>query len=512
MRAKIPNMQRPETRSLSIVMALLLALLQPGCRENQDQPGGRAEASTTPRLIILISLDTLRADHLSLYGHHRFTSPILNDFAAQGTVFDDASSTSPWTLPAHASLLTGLTPRSHRVLTFDTGLPDSVPTLAAILDQHGYRTAAVVNSAWLRKKRYRLTRDFEKYLFVDDTQKRRAPNTWITDQALTWIRDRGENDLFLFVHYYDAHSDYSSLPEYERLFLTPYEGEADGTGWQLSRASFEDDYVEMCHENFDPLKCRIGTPQNYLAVDRSVGKIHFDADDLRHIEELYDAGIRQLDTELGRFLSLLEVEGVLDDALILITSDHGEEFMDHGRMDHFLTMYQEVLRVPMILRGPGIPRGLRIDTPVSVIDVVPTLLEWAGLEAPAATEGLSLMGLMEGDSSQDVFEKRLLFGEASGGLTYAALMEGIYPVYRSIRRGDHKLIHDSKEENWALYDLKRDPGEKQDIGALQPKILAGLKLEMRERYEDFRPDPAAADRVEVDREELERLRALGYVP
>ncbi len=470
-----------------------------------------ASQSTRPEIIILISIDTLRADHLGLYGHGRPTSPILDAFAANGSVFEDASSTAPWTLPAHASMLTGLYPRSHRVLTFNTALPSEIPTLAGLLAEAGYRTAAVVNSAWLKKERYGLTRDFQKYLFVDDVQTRRAPNTWITDQAIEWLREPDSRPLFLFIHYYDVHSDYASLPQYENIFVSPYTGEADGTGWQLARASLEDDYIKMCHENYDPKKCRIGTEENYLAIDRSVGKLHFDEDSIRHIEELYDAGIRQLDNELGRFFSLLKENRILDDALVILTSDHGEEFLDHGRMDHFLTMYQEVLRVPLIFHGPNIPSGLRITTPVSLVDLMPTILSLSGVPPRTSSDGLDLTPLMAGKDPQQ-FTTRPIFGEASGGLTYALMMEDIFPVYRSLRRGQHKLIHDSKREIWELYDLANDPSETMNIAEREPELLAKLIEEMLKRYSEFNPEPSAADHVELSREELENLRALGYVP
>ena len=239
--------------SASALALLISAVLgaAPGCNGSEQHPDASAAEKGAPRpeLILLLSLDTLRADHLGLYGHHRATSPVLDAFAAGGTVFEDASSTSPWTMPAHASMLTGLYPLNHRVLTFETGLPGDIPTLAGELRAVGYRTAAAVNSGWLRKERFGLTRDFDQYLFVDDTQDRRAPNTWITDQSISWLETEDPRPLFLFVHYYDVHSDYSSLPEYERLFVSPYEGEADGTGWQLARASLDEDSHDKTRKN-----------------------------------------------------------------------------------------------------------------------------------------------------------------------------------------------------------------------------------------------------------------------
>ena len=505
--------------AILVALALLCGLIL-GCSPWEPTEAGKAvqtqvveptePASPPPRLIMIVSIDTLRADHLGLYGYGRLTSPTLDLFASEGSVFTDASSTSPWTLPAHASMLTGRNPMSHGVMRFDSALPSEIDSLAGLLKKQGYQTAAVVNSTWLKKEPYRLTRDFDQYLFVDDTMDRRAPNTWITEQAMTWIRERDEKPLFLFVHYYDVHADYASLPEYEKLFVTEYDGEVDGTAWQLATASFEDDFLEMCHKEYDPTKCRIGSLEKYMAVDRSVQKLILDEADLEYLEQLYDSGIRQLDTELGRLFSAIESEGLGDESLTVIVSDHGEEFMEHGRVDHFLTVYQEILRVPLIFRGRGIPAGRRIDTPVSVIDIAPTILSAAGILPSKGIEGLDLMSLMKGDDPAG-FGERFLYGEAAGGLSYELMMNNIYPVYRSVRRGPHKLIYDSKLEEAWLYDLSQDPYEQNDIRAENPEIAQALLEEMRSRYSEFAPAPAPENQIDLESEELERLRALGYI-
>jgi arylsulfatase A-like enzyme len=460
----------------------------------------------------LVSIDTLRADHLGAYGHHRFTSPRIDAVAAEGTLFEDANATSPWTLPSHASMLTGLYPRRHGVATMKTGLPARVPTLARLLGDAGFTTAAVVNNLWLSRERYGLTRDFDEYLLVNTPEDHRTPNTWVTDEAIRWLQEYGDGKLFLFVHYYDVHSDYASLPEYEQLFVTPYDGPFTGNAWQLQVANFEDDYLALCARDFDPEKCRFGGPEGPRIVDGSVEKLVPDADDLRHLEELYDAGIRQLDTELGRLLGFLRDGGLAERTLLILTSDHGEEFGDHGRVDHFLTQYQEVLHVPLILRGPGVPASERIDVPVSLVDLVPTVLAMTGVEAPPDLDGLDLTPLLHG-ASAEAFRERLQYGEASGGLTYDAIVApGIFPVYRSVRRGDYKLVYDSKADHYALFDLARDPYEQHDLSAAEPERTAALIEVMRERYRDYTPEPAPENQVELSPEDLEQLRALGYVP
>ncbi len=519
------GMSQSERRMGAVLGALALSVcLFSGCSPEPSDTGpleqtGAAspqeaepenQAPSSPRLIVLVSIDTLRADHLGLYGSPRMTSPTLDIFASEGTVFTDASSTSPWTLPAHASILTGRNPLNHGVMRFDSALPEEVDSLAGMLKSHGYQTAAVVNSTWLKKEPFRLTRDFDQYLFIDDTMDRRAPNTWITDQAINWISEHQDKPLFLFVHYYDVHADYASLPEYERLFVTEYNGEVDGTAWQLATASFEDDFLEMCHKEYDPSKCRIGTLEKYLAVDKTVEKLILDENDVKHLEQLYDAGIRQLDTELGRLFSAVTKNGSESESLVVIVSDHGEEFMEHGRVDHFLTVYQEILHVPLIFRGQGVPAGLRIDAPVSVIDIVPTVLTMAGLAVPEELDGLSLLPLM-GRKPEAEFGDRFLYGEAAGGLSYQLMMDEIYPVYRSVRKGSYKLIYDSKADDAWLYDLSQDPYEQNDIRSEYPEVAEPLLAEMRARYSDFAPSPNPENQIDLESDELERLRALGYI-
>ena len=487
-----------------------LVLLAPACSRQGDPVAGPAtEPDSAPlRIVLLLSIDSLRPDHLGLYGYERFTSPVLDEVARAGVVFEDASSAAPWTLPSHASMLTGLYPLRHRVVSSKTRLPDEVPTLAASFAAHGFDTAAVINSEWLKKENFQLTRDFEKYLWADTSLDRKAPNRWVTDQAIEWIAGQGEKPLFLFAHYYDLHSDDTSEPYFEKLFARPYQGTVTGTGWELKQAVLEQDYIESCHRNFDAERCSFGSE---YVVDESVHRLHFDAADVRHLIDLYDAQIRQLDTELSRLFAALRKHEVLERTLLVVTSDHGEEFMEHGRVEHFIPTYQQVLHVPLMIRGPGIPAGMRVEAPVSSVDIVPTLLKLAGLPLPADLDGLDLAPLWSGGEVQP-FEERFLYGEAAGGIQYNFFGDGFFPVFRSVRQGRYKLIYESKGDSYALYDLAADPGEQHDITPREPEIAARLIQEMSERYAGFRPEPEIGNEVVLDPEDLERLRALGYVP
>lgn len=516
---------------MAAALALIFTLFA-GCTPEADpgdaapaaQPVAAVPRAEPPRLVILVSLDTVRADHLGLYGYPRFTSPVLDTLALEGVVFEDASSAAPWTLPAHASMLTGLYPLKHRVITMADALPDDIPTLASMLADEGYQTAAVVNSSWLTKQKYRVTRDFEKYLFIEEMPERRSPNTWVTDQAIIWLQEAGDQPIFLFVHYYDVHSDYASEPAYEKLFVGPYDGPADGTSWQLTASTLEEDYVEMCQRNYDPEKCRFGQFETPKIVDDTLERLDFQPADLAHIIDLYDAGVRQMDSELSRFFGLLRKGGFLDEALLIITADHGEEFLEHGRLEHFLPVNQELLRVPLVIRGPGVPKNVRVGWPVSLIDLTPTVLGMVGVDPPVELEGRDLAPLWWEAASESPeslaarpsvqFENRFLYGEASGGVTYEMMLgEGIFPVYRSIRQGRYKLIHESKRDVWQLFDLSSDPLEQRDVSAEHPEIarMLGEQL-MRRSEEPGDVSGGSENRVELDDEDIERLRALGYVP
>lgn len=471
-----------------------------------------SEEPIHPDPIILISVDTLRADHLGLYGHSRFTSPRLDLFAAEGVVFLDASSTAPWTLPAHASLFTGLYPQDHGVVTTADALAQSVPTVAETLANAGWDTAAVVNSTWLGSPHYQLNRGFQEFLFIPDETDRKLPSEQITNQAMDWLDKKRDAPLFLFMHYYDVHSDYTSLSTYEKMFVGPYEGIIDGTGLQLQLINLPESYVDLCRREFDSEKCTLGSANDAVEIGKDTEKPELNADDIRHLEELYDAGIRQIDDELGRFFSFLQDRGLLRSAAIIITSDHGEEFMDHGRVFHDLTTYQEILRIPLILRGRGIPTGLRLSTAVSIVDIPATILSWANVDPPAGTAGIDLNSLFkEGNGEPSRFEDRLQFGEASGGVELFKVMGEDAPLYFSVRKGPYKLVYRVGDERPSLYDLSADPTERFDIAQAHPQVAHNLWQVLEQRRSKSPLSAQGEGGVELDPSELERLRALGYI-
>lgn len=430
------------------------------CRSERGDPA--------PRTVVLISIDTLRADHLGSYGYSRPTSPHMDALAAQAVLFEDVTSPSPWTLPAHASLLTGLYPSRHGLTTHTSHLPESVTTLAEMLARQGFMTAAVVNSHRL-SSHYGLERGFEKFLYVKERAGQREPGTAITDKATQWLRRFAGERLFLFVHYYDVHSDYASRPEFERPFVRVYHGPADGT-------------------------------TNQLRAHRA-GTFRFAPEDARHLVDLYDAGIRQMDEELARLLSAIETHGA-GRALVIVTSDHGEEFLERGGVLHGRTQFQELLRVPLILRGPGLPRGHRVKTPVSLVDVLPTLLRLVTVDASAGLDGEDLTSLWSGAPRLHL-GRRALFAEADH-------WDDAFDITSAVRRERHKLHFNRLTGASQLFDLEQDPGEQVDLSVTRPDVREDLGARLA-RLRELRRTAAARSSAPLSPEEVERLRSLGYM-
>jgi arylsulfatase A-like enzyme len=474
---------------------------------------GWASAGKAP-LVILVSIDTLRADALGLYGYERFTSPTLDMLAAEGAVFDDASTTAPWTLPAHASMLTGLYPASAGVLTSRHVMPAQVPTLAGRLNEAGFITAAVVNSIWLKKDNYEVTRDFEKYLWIEEDVRRASPSTWVSDQALIWLRERPQDrPMFLFLHYYDVHADYRSLPAYERLFVEPYDGDVEGTALEIIQANVDPVWEAYCRDNFSEARCTGQSVHEGLVLDESFERRHFSEADLRHLRNLYDAGVRQIDAELGRLFGSLRESGDLDDALVFVLSDHGEEFGEHGRTDHMRTQYQEVVRIPFLIRGPGVPAGARFDTPVSLVDIAPTVLSYAGIEPSLPLDGRDLSPLWRGGDTS-MLRSRLIFQDAGYGSATSHHLDELLPVAprtMAVRRDRFKLYYDKRADPaYVLYDLDTDPAETRDVSAAHREVTAELRAILKERIAAV-DGGVAGPEVELSPEDEARLRALGYL-
>jgi arylsulfatase A-like enzyme len=414
--------------------------------------------------VVLISIDTLRRDHMSLYGYPRRTTPGLEALARESVVFEDAVSTSSWTLPAHASLLTSTAPAVHGATSSKVGLPASLPGLPRVLREAGYFTQGIATHVYLSKE-YGFGEGFDRLRYLPDTRAEE-----VTDQAIRFLEGKGDSDFFLFLHYYDPHWHYDPPPPYDRAFDPEYQGSATGIWWDFK--------------------------------ERDASSI--DSKDLHHIRALYDGEILYTDREVERLIQEMKRIGVFENALVVVTSDHGEEFLDHGAWEHQKTLYEEQLRIPLLVKLPGSTSSAgRVKGQVSLVDVAPTVLDVLGIEAPESFEGRSLLDASRTGEAAELEAWAETEHTLDGSRKFAA------------RRGvaGEKAIFTLKPEGLAvdLFDLAKDPRESErlDPGARVRAFEEKLAdyLAVAEARRGGRTPPP----VELGPEDLERLRALGYV-
>jgi arylsulfatase A-like enzyme len=448
---------------------LLIAPVLLACAE--DAPIG-------PPNVVLISLDTLRADRLSCYGYDRPTTPTIDALAAAGTLFEDASATSPWTAPSHASMLTGLFSAHHGVLNLGFRLPTEAVTLAEALGAAGYQTFGAVNSINLGLPTMEFDQGFERYSWTEETAETAdgtlvVPNTGreVAAVARAMVEERDpERPFFLFLHVYDTHADLSPEERYREEFVAPYSGPVDGTAAQFFQM------IEYA-----------------VQVDQA---------GITWLREMYDAEVRQVDDLVADFLAFLEEEGVRDDTLIVLTSDHGEEFFEHGFPGHARTQYQEVLAIPLILSGPGVPRGRRIAEPVGLVDVFPTVLALAGVDSVDPQDGLDLSAHWD---APGILAERPLFSGAN--ISNVVDNQRVANTQAMVRLGDHKLVVDRLTMRTKLYDLSQDPGELTDLSEEEPQRV---QLLMRVLARHLDTEVEWSEQAPLSEEDMERLNALGY--
>ena len=417
-----------------------------------------------PQNLLLISIDTLRADHLGLYGYTRDTSPILDRLGRNGITFTRAVSQAPNTPPSQMSLLTSLYYSVHGFTGNDDRLPEWRVTLAEMLRDQGFATWGFVDGGYLRAS-FGFGQGFDHF------EDQRRGIAQIVQRVQRWLDRPLPPRFFLFVHCYDVHSPYAPPPPFNSLFEeTPYRGHFIPTNKTLR---------QVAHE---------GMPLT--------------DDDLRHVVALYDGEIRNTDGQIGRLLDTLARRGVLDSTLVVVVSDHGEEFKEHGSMLHWQTWFAPNLHVPMIFSMPG-ASARRIDTPVELIDVVPTVLDLLGLPAHPQAMGRSLVPLMEG---RDEPAMRTAYGEPYD----------LRVPTRTIVSDRYELHYDVRTGRSQLFDQRTDPWGLHDIAGGKPDMVASLLQAYQERQRAIAVARAQAggpptERAPMDDQTQKQLRALGYL-
>ncbi len=420
----------------------------------------RPRAGAKRRVLLWISQDTLRADHLGAYGYARATSPGFDRMARDWVVFERAASTCSWTLPSLASQLTSRYPTYHGAVLHNLPIADSSPALFEALSRQGF-TVLGVTANDLLDPTHGLARGFDALRFLDG---RAADVSRLLESSLD---EWGGGDLALFVHYMDPHAPYTPPGAFEKLFDTGYRG-------------------RPLHTDFEALS-RIEDPA-----------------EVERVRSLYDGEIAYTDREIDALVRALSARGLLQDAVVAYTADHGEELRDHGSWHHGGTLHEEVIHVPFAVRAPGV-KGARVDQVVSLLDLAPTLLELLDVPAPAAFQGRSLAGVMRGAALPDapVYAETALTKQRHH---LVSVREGRYKYVVEVPPGRDPEPRILAER---FYDLEQDPRETAsrvdapEAARLRRYALAYLARARREAQES-RP-------VSLEPAALERLRALGYV-
>lgn len=468
---------------LAWALFLGLALLV-GCGGATDSGGEPPEPVSDPFAcdgcsVLLISVDTLRADRLGSYGNPRQPSPNIDRLADEGALFERAYAASYHTADSHMSMFTSLYPSVHLVRNASgrTGrrLDEGLVTLTQELARAGYATAGFHGGGNVLPL-YGFGRGFDLYDLAEGV-----------DPALEWLSGRpAERPFFLFFHTYHVHDPYTPDPELAESYDPGYRGKIVSDEKRLAELAGDGGFRERRDAFWSP-------------VDPE------DPADLAHLLALYDAEIHEVDREIGRLLAA--VEALDPPVLVILTSDHGEAFYEHGRFLHN-DLYDEVLRVPLIMRHPERRERRRVASPVSLIDLAPTVLDIVGLEAPEQFQGRSLLPVLSGDRVPEaVLSEKVKRPPTS--LEPAARRYSHYAVVR----GDLKLLVHPRPE---LYDLAADPGESEDLSA-DRELLRPIATYGRDLFHDndeLRRSlgvSAGGDGETLDREARDQLKALGYL-
>ncbi len=438
--------------ALVLGAVILLALTVHNRRAADPRQGFRrawASRGAERPNVVLITLDTTRADHVGCYGDAEARTPALDALAQNGVLFSQAASATPLTLSSHCTIMTGLYPTYHGVrLNGTTALGQGQTTLAEVFSKEGYQTAAFI-AAFVLDGRWGLNQGFGAYDDQFDMRKFKhldlagvqRPGNEVMDAALQWLGGHKDAPFFAWIHLYDPHTPYEP-PE-------PFRSQFAGRG-----------------------------PRG-----------------------LYDGEIAFADQQVGRCVSWLRDAGLDRKTILVVVGDHGEALGSHGEGTHGFFVYDYAVRVPFIVSTPfDVLRGVRVDTQVSLVDVFPTVLALAGIESKARVHGRSLARLMLGEGPAEEID-------AYSECLTASLQYGWGPL-RSLRSARYKYIQAPKPE---LYDLAADPDEATNVFAKHPAMAAAMNRELERIAEETGRDAPAPEAANLDRETVQRLAALGYI-
>ncbi|MCW5977654.1 MAG: sulfatase [Bryobacteraceae bacterium] len=482
-----------------------------------------------PQGVILIMCDTLRKDHLPMYGYPRDTSPNLARMASRGAVFLDNVSPATWTKVAAPSLMTSVYPVSHGVHDFTDRLSAAADTLAEQYRQAGYATVAY-SSVLFTGKFTNLQQGFEELhesTSVHDPKYSAKTARAYVDRATNWIERHRDTPFFMFLHVLDPHDPFEPRPPYDGLWADRSKKEEHAKNLEKIRKVIE-----------NPLLQAFGMPTRAEIEKAGVDPVAY----VNHDKNWYDGSIRSMDSEIGRLVERLRGLGIEEKVQVALVADHGEEFIEHGRTFHGQSVYGELAGVPLMFYRPGvIPEGVQIKETVSSIDVMPTLLDLSGLPLPKRAQGQSLLPLLAAarDAGKRGANVSLLrAGDDDGAVAEAAQRLGWKPAPAvtekaksanaggppphdtesyGIVSGGWKLIHNVHRRDgtpeFELYHHAIDPLNQKNVAGEHPDRVRQLQAELadwRKKVEEGKlPKGDAAEGLSP--KELERLKSLGYV-
>lgn len=490
--------------------------------------------------IILIVMDTVRADHLSYYGYHRDTTPNIDKIAEQGTLYDNAFSTAPWTPPSHASVFTGKYPSHHKTMGRNVCLKTENTTVAEVLSENGYRTLGVTccqilglgsgfekgfsrfieiresSLTGLIKRKGSLAKDFlRKMIYGPDKGTYQA-----TEEIKNFIKSNNKaksSPFFVFVNYFTCHTPYDPPSPFKKRYCNEFNESRFYFQELLLNKTLKRTSEKISNSDIDFQRLKWiasgGGGFSFAVKEISVSEAEWKA-----VESWYDGELAYLDRQIGHLVDFLQEAGIFDNTLLIITSDHGENFGDHGLAVHPLCLYDSLLRVPLIISYPvSMPRKKKISSVVSLVDIYPTILEAAkAKEHKANVDGKSLFPFGEQKIHDFVCaEYGALHTHGFGGLQAWSLSSStrnkllkIDKGCKSIRNSRYKyILWDDKEE---LYDIRNDPKEQVDISSQHPEVIQELKKQLESTIDISYVGPKDFPKGQ-ERQILNRLRALGYV-
>lgn len=466
-----------------------------------------SQAKRKPRGVIFLVIDTLRKDHLNIYGYSRETLVHLKKFADEGVAFSHAISQGTMTKISVPSMVTSLYPISHTVLGFDKGLPASAKTIAEVFHEAGYATVAYSSVAFTGKMN-NMHQGYdelhEKGSISDSAYDSKTARHYV-DRVIPWIQEHRDAPFFVFLHVFDPHSPFRPRPPYDTLWGAP--GSKD----------------RLAELEADMRKNNVSTPMG-LPQKKDYLKTGNDPEELLKIyTDWYDGSIRGVDAEIGRLLEALREMGLDQDTLMVWGTDHGEEFWEHGRLFHGHSVYGELNQVPLVFHWPNSPevrKGAMIDKQVQNIDIMPTILALAGIQGPTNMQGRSLVSLLNG-SGAATWEEHPAFTQAMvGGEPGAGGPPG---------RGTEKPHFGIIDRSWKLVRKEVDPEAQEELyehpldslnltNVIKSDGPSARVRALTETLEAWKSKARAAQlpsdetmTQQLSSEELRRLRALGYL-